>query len=152
MKISIISIGKIKKSPELDIINKYNQRLMHKIKFHEIADIKSNNKSQAQKLYRESILNILPSNSILVVLDEKGENINTQTLATKLSNFNDIPNKSIFFAIGGAYGFDKEIKDKANLVLSLGKLTWPHMLARAMIVEQIYRCIQILDNHPYHKI
>ena len=86
----------------------------------------------------------------IVALDEGGKDIGSQTLATTLLKASQ-DFKRIVFLIGGADGLSDELRKRSHLILSFGRLTWPHMLARAMASEQIYRVHTILNNHPYHR-
>jgi 23S rRNA (pseudouridine1915-N3)-methyltransferase len=86
-----------------------------------------------------------------VLLDEKGEQLASAALAQKLGRWRDDGRREARFLIGGADGFDEADRGKADLLLAFGKATWPHLLARAMLAEQLYRATSILANHPYHR-
>jgi 23S rRNA (pseudouridine1915-N3)-methyltransferase len=87
----------------------------------------------------------------VVALDGKGRTLTSAQFARHLGGWRDHGVKDLAFAIGGADGLDAAVIDRAQLVLSLGPMTWPHMLARALLVEQIYRAQCILAGHPYHR-
>ena len=87
----------------------------------------------------------------LVVLDERGKNSDSTSFARQLSGFQDRGCRTLLFLIGGAEGMNQELRSKADALLAFGQATWPHMLARVMLCEQIYRASSIIQNHPYHR-
>ena len=93
----------------------------------------------------------LPSNSVSIVLDERGAALSSVELANKLEGWRDGGRREARFLIGAADGHDEEQRHNADLLLSLGSATWPHLLVRAMLAEQLYRATSILANHPYHR-
>lgn len=129
MKVKIITPWKLKDAELLALEKKYIKRTPWKI---DIKEVKS--------------LNDVAISGFLIALDEKGENISTPNLAKRLENKSDVS-----FIIGEADGLTDELRNKADMILSFGKLTWPHKMARVMLAEQIYRCWSILNNHPYHR-
>ena len=86
-----------------------------------------------------------------MALDERGEDLASATLAARLSDWRDRGIADLAFVIGGADGLDPTVRAAADLVLAFGRQTWPHMMARAMLIEQIYRAQQIILGHPYHR-
>ena len=112
-------------------------------------DIKAKGSSdEIKRLEQDLILQAIPPRSFVILLDEKGENISSESFAGKLQQ---LLCKKIVFIIGGAYGVTPVLRARANLSLSFGKWTWPHMMVRVLLIEQIYRAQQIHQNHPYHK-
>ena len=93
----------------------------------------------------------LPSNSVSIVLDERGAALSSVELANKLEGWRDGGRREARFLIGAADGHDEEQRHNADLLLSFGSATWPHLLVRAMLAEQLYRATSILANHPYHR-
>ena len=91
------------------------------------------------------------SNAVTVVLDEKGQALSSSALAKKLEGWRDTGRREARFVIGAADGHDEAMRESADLLLSFGPATWPHMLARAMLAEQLFRATSILANHPYHR-
>ncbi|RCL49562.1 MAG: 50S rRNA methyltransferase [Prochlorococcus sp. MED-G72] len=132
-RLSINAIGKIKKNWIREGINQYKKRMPDLI----INETKSFN-----------IDNIRVNNNIIICLTEEGQSFNSIELTSLLLNFK---NKKINFLIGDADGIPSDIKDKSNLLLSLSPLTFPHELARLILIEQIYRAISISNNSPYHR-
>jgi 23S rRNA (pseudouridine1915-N3)-methyltransferase len=93
----------------------------------------------------------LPPNSVSILLDERGKALSSVELAQMLEEWRDRGTREARFSIGGADGHGDEARKGADLLLSFGPATWPHMLARAMLAEQIFRATSILANHPYHR-
>ena len=131
-RLSITAIGKIKKHWIREGINQYKKRMPDLI----INESKSFN------------IDNVRTNNIIICLTEEGQSFNSIELTSLLLNFK---NKKINFLIGDADGIPSDIKDKSNLLLSLSPLTFPHELARLILIEQIYRAISISNNSPYHR-
>ena len=93
----------------------------------------------------------LPPNSVSVILDERGKALSSMELAHQLERWRDGGKREARFLIGAADGHDDEQRTRADLLLSFGAATWPHLLARAMLAEQLFRATSILANHPYHR-
>lgn len=87
----------------------------------------------------------------IIALDERGDSLTSQALATRLGDWRDQGIRSITILIGGADGLDRELIDAAAIKLAFGRMTWPHLLVRAMLTEQLYRASTILQGHPYHR-
>ena len=133
-RLSINAIGKIKKNWIRDGINQYKKRMPDLI----INELKSFN-----------INNLRLNNNIIICLSEEGKQFNSIELTSLLLNFK---NKKIIFLIGDADGITSDVKKKSDLLLSLSHLTFPHELARLILLEQIYRAISISNNFPYHRV
>ena len=131
-RLSINAIGKIKKNWIREGINQYKKRMPDLI----INESKSFN------------INSIPVNNIIICLSEEGKSFGSIELTSLLLNFN---NKKIDFLIGDTDGIPPDIKEKSHLLLSLSPLTFPHELARLILIEQIYRAISISNNSPYHR-
>lgn len=145
MKATILAIGKCKSgSPEAQIISEYVKRSGWDVVIKE----KDNS---TQKEEAEFLQNSIPHGAKIVVLDERGVNISSMELAAKAENWILNGCSEICFLIGGADGHLQSTRDKADLLLSFGKLTLPHMLMRAVLCEQIYRIQTIINHHPYHR-
>ena len=145
MRATIIAIGKCKKnSPEADIIAEYIKRSGWNIVVKEM-----DNATQAEEAI--FLQNSIPNGAKVIVLDERGVNLKSLELANKIENWLLDGCSEICFLIGGADGHLQSTRDKADLLLSFGKLTLPHMLMRAVLSEQIYRVQTIINHHPYHR-
>ena len=146
MKATIIAIGKCKSgSPEAAIIAEYIKRSSWDLV---VKEKDNSNQQDEAKFLQESI----PHGAKVVVLDERGVNISSVELAQKAENWILNGCSEICFLIGGADGHLQSTRDKADLILSFGKLTLPHILMRAVLCEQIYRIQTIISHHPYHRI
>ena len=145
MKVTILAIGKCKsKSPEAQIIEEYLKRSSWNIQIKEKDN--SNQEDEAKFLQGQ-----IPGGAKVIVLDERGENIKSLELAAKIEKWQSDGCSELCFIIGGADGHLQSTRDKADLILSFGKLTLPHMLMRAVLSEQIYRVQKIIEGHPYHR-
>ncbi len=145
MKITLGVIGKCKpSSPEAEIIKRYQERLKWELKIKE----KDNSTQEEEAKFLASAI---PTGSKVIVLDERGKNMTSPELAKIVENWMQQGCSEICFLIGGAEGHLEETRQKADLVLSFGKLTLPHILMRAVLAEQIYRLETIINHHPYHK-
>ncbi len=145
MKIVIAAIGKCKNgSPERALIDEYVKRSNWNIV---IKEADNSNQDEEAKFLQSAI----PHGAKVIVLDERGINIKSMELARKVADWQLAGCSEICFLIGGADGHLQSTRDKADLVLSFGKLTLPHMLMRAVLAEQIYRIQTIIAGHPYHR-
>lgn len=145
MKVTIVAIGKCKKnSPEAMIIEEYVKRSGWDIVIKE----KDNSVQEEEARFLQSSI---PSGAKVIVLDERGENMKSTDLAKKVENWQINGCSELCFLIGGADGHLQSTRNKADLLLSFGKLTLPHMLMRAVLSEQIYRMQTIIQHHPYHR-
>lgn len=150
--IIILVIGKIKESYYLEAIQEYQKRLKPYAKI-EIVELKpepfgASNKEKSKKAEGERIINFLNKNrdSEIFLLDERGENMPSENFAGIINKING----RIIFVIGGALGFDKNIFSKYRNRISLSRMTFPHEMARVILLEQIYRAITIIKNKQYH--
>jgi 23S rRNA (pseudouridine1915-N3)-methyltransferase len=134
----IVARGKIGRSPEAELVDRYLKRITWPTKLTELPD--SGGKAPE-----------LLSNSVSVVLDEKGRALSSVDLAKKLETWRDEGKRECRFLIGAADGHDEEQRASADVLLSFGAATWPHLLVRAMLAEQLFRATSILANHPYHR-
>lgn len=148
MKIKIIAVGKLKNSPMRDLCDEYLKRMSWQVKIEEIDTPKAATSAAEAPL----ILKHIPENAFIIALDERGQTFSSPDFAAKLAGWREQASANeIYLLIGGADGFDKTVRDKAKFLLSFGKQTWPHMLVRVMLLEQIYRAQQITAGHPYHR-
>jgi 23S rRNA (pseudouridine1915-N3)-methyltransferase len=134
----IVARGKIGRSPEADLVNRYLKRIQWPTRITELPD-------QGGKVPD------LPAGSVTIALDERGPALSSPELAKKLESWRDDGKREARFLIGAADGHDEEQRQSADLMLSFGPATWPHLLVRAMLAEQLYRATSILANHPYHR-
>ena len=99
----------------------------------------------------ELILGALPAGIPFVALDERGTQWSSRALAKRIAAWRNQGGSELVFAIGGADGLHRAVLDRADVILALGSMTWPHLLVRGMLLEQLYRAQQILAGHPYHR-
>lgn len=138
MLLHIVARGKIGRSPEADLVGRYLKRIQWPTKVSELPD-------------RGGKMADLPPNSVTVVMDERGSALSSTELASKLEAWRDGGKREARFLIGAADGHDESERRAADLLLSFGPATWPHLLVRAMLAEQLFRATAILANHPYHR-
>ncbi len=155
MKIKLLAIGKTDNKHLIQLIDEYQNRLKHYIKFtlEIIPDIKNvKNLSEQQQKEKEGdlILSKLQPTDQLVLLDDKGKHYTSIEFSQYLQKKMNSGLKQLVIVIGGPYGFSETIYKKANGKISLSKMTFSHQMIRLFIVEQIYRGFTILKNEPYH--
>ncbi|HVM23744.1 MAG TPA: 23S rRNA (pseudouridine(1915)-N(3))-methyltransferase RlmH [Sphingomicrobium sp.] len=138
MLLHIVARGKIGRSPEAELVERYMKRIAWPTRITELPD--TGGKSPP-----------LPASSVTVVLDERGAALSSPDLAARLESWRDAGKREARFLIGAADGHDEGERGRADLLLSLGPATWPHLLVRAMLAEQLFRATSILANHPYHR-
>ncbi len=138
MLLHIVARGKIGRSPEAELTDRYLKRIAWPTKITELPE-------------RGGALPSAATNAVTVVLDERGAALSSMDFAKKLEGWRDTGRREARFLIGAADGHEEELRGQADLLLSLGPATWPHMLARAMLAEQLFRATSILASHPYHR-
>lgn len=151
MKINLIALGLLKEGPEHDLLQKYTKRLQWKLTFKQLVVKKNLTGEELKAAEANLIRGALVANMPLIALDECGPSITSHQFAQKIQKFQLAGISELNFCIGGADGLAESIREQATWQLSFGALTWPHMLVRVMLVEQLYRAQQILAGHPYHK-
>ncbi len=153
MKISIWCIGKTDEKYLIEGIDKYLQRLKHysKVDFEVLKDVKPGNTSE-ETLKREAdlVFSKLKSDDTLILMDEKGEMYDSLKFAGYIEKLQIQSQKHIIFLIGGAFGHHSSIRQTANHMISLSKMTFSHQMVRLFLVEQIYRAFTIIRNEKYH--
>lgn len=137
LKLSIIAYGKAGRGPEAELVERYVKRIPWGAGVTELAE--------------RAALPSAPPGSRTVVLDERGAALSSEALARRLGQWRDEGVREVRFLLGPAEGHLQDTRDTADLVLALGPATWPHLLARAMLAEQLYRAWSILSGHPYHR-
>jgi 23S rRNA (pseudouridine1915-N3)-methyltransferase len=134
----IVARGKIGRSPEAELVERYLKRIAWPTKMTELPD-------------RGGKAPPLPGDSVTIALDERGRALSSMDLARQLETWRDAGKREARFLIGAADGHDEEQRRNADLLLSFGAATWPHLLVRAMLAEQLFRATSILAKHPYHR-
>lgn len=155
MQVTIISVGRLKNGPEKQQIDTYIKRCPWSVKIIEIEEKRPIKGAERMTREGELILKALAQNggdnAHVIALDERGKSMRSTKFAHMIQSHQDHGAAHMVFLIGGADGYAPEIKRRANSLLSLSDMTWPHMMARVMLTEQLYRASCILSGHPYHK-
>lgn len=138
MLLHIIARGKIGRSSEAELVERYLKRIAWPTRVTELPD-------QGGKLPAP------PRDSVSVVLDEKGQDLSSRAMADWLARWRDAGRREARFLVGAAEGHSESLRESADLLLAFGSATWPHLLVRAMLAEQLFRATAILANHPYHR-
>lgn len=152
MKITLHCIGKMdKSSPEHHIIDRYKTRLPWIITIREYEVKKNLPEDRRKEAESLLLLESLPKHAAIIALDERGKNPSTAEFAKTVARWNDQGIHELVFLIGGASGHGSAALARSDYTLSLGSMTWPHLLVRAMLIEQLYRIFTLSSGHPYHK-
>ena len=138
MLLHIVARGRIGRSPEAELVERYLARVSWPTKITELPD-------------RGGKMPALPPGTITIILDEKGKSLGSVAFAEQLGQWRDNGVREGRFLIGAADGFDDTERGQADLLLNFGAMTWPHLMARAMLSEQLWRAVSILAGHPYHR-
>ena len=138
MLLHIIARGKIGRSPEAELIARYEKRMTWPVKYTELPDVGGKMPEPAAQ-------------TRLVLLDERGKNLSSADFAALLGRWRDEGVREARFLIGAADGHEEQLRREADVLVAFGKATWPHLMARAMLAEQLYRATSIVAGHPYHR-
>lgn len=160
MRIGLFAVGRLKAGPEKDLAARYLERLAKAgpaigIELSRVAEVGESRASNAETRKREEagmLDKALPEGSVLILLDERGKALDSEAFAGMIGQYRDQGKRDLMVAIGGADGLDPALYQKADAVICLGKMTWPHQLVRILIAEQLYRAVTILSGHPYHRV
>ena len=159
MKITVITVGKIKEKYLKDAIAEYSKRLSKycKLEIIEVADEKTpDNASEVvedsiRSKEAERILKYVKDDAYVITLEIGGKQLSSEELADKIDKLGIQGTSHIIFIIGGSIGLGKEVLNKSNYALSFSKMTFPHQLMRVILLEQVYRSYRFISNEPYHK-
>jgi 23S rRNA (pseudouridine1915-N3)-methyltransferase len=133
----IVARGKIGRSPEAELVERYLKRIIWPTRLTELSE--------------RAPLPPSPAASVTILLDEKGKALSSMELAKSLEHWRDSGTREVRFVVGAADGHSPQERKGADLLISFGPATWPHLLVRAMLAEQLFRATSILANHPYHR-
>jgi 23S rRNA (pseudouridine1915-N3)-methyltransferase len=155
MRLHLCAVGRLRAGPERALVDDYLDRLtrtgrplgLGPVAEHEVEDRKGGGMAAEGALLARAV----PAGAALCVLDERGEMAGSPDLAQRLARWRDDGRQDAAFVIGGADGVDPALRARADLVLSFGRMVWPHMLVRVMLAEQLYRAATILAGSPYHR-
>jgi 23S rRNA (pseudouridine1915-N3)-methyltransferase len=159
MRIVVIAVGRLKQGPERELAKRYAKRfdeVSRKLGFrgvdiHEIPEGRARDAVARIAEEAAAISAAIPENSVLVTLDERGDNVDSAAFARRLGQWRDQATANTAFVIGGADGLSPDLRGKAKLRVAFGAATWPHQMVRVMLLEQLYRAATILAGHPYHR-
>jgi 23S rRNA (pseudouridine1915-N3)-methyltransferase len=159
MRIVVAAVGRLKSGPEQDLVVRYAQRIqksgkpigMTALDTIEIPESRASTAEQRKDEEAQTLLSKLNDKTHIFAFDERGKNGSSPEFARQIETVLDAGIGDIAFVIGGPDGLAQSLRDKANQIVSFGKLTMPHQLVRVLVLEQIYRATTILTNHPYHR-
>jgi 23S rRNA (pseudouridine1915-N3)-methyltransferase len=145
----VIAIGRARDTPEAALFERYAARLRPPLGLTELPDAKGA-RAEIKRREGEALLAALPQDAFAVALDRTGRQVDSAAFAALLERWL-ASGRPVCFLLGGAEGLDAPVLRRAEHILSFGAMTWPHLLARAMLAEQLYRAFTILSGHPYHR-
>lgn len=151
MKIIIASVGRWRACPERELYDTYVRRLSWPVTLREVEVRKSLSPDARMAHEADLLLKAVSGCDVIIALDELGKPLASPAFARQFADWQLTGNGTAGFLVGGADGLDDVVRRKADVILSLGAMTWPHMLVRVMLIEQIYRASSILAGHPYHR-
>ncbi|EJW13038.1 methyltransferase RlmH [Rhodovulum sp. PH10] len=159
MRILVAAVGRMKAGAERELADRYLDRLVKAgggigLRGVELLEVKDSPARDAERRKLEeaiALANLIPDGAVTVLLDPRGENLSSESIAGKLRAWRDGGREAVALVIGGADGIGAEIERRADARLSFGAATWPHQLVRVMLLEQLYRAVTILSGHPYHR-
>ncbi|MDO9416721.1 23S rRNA (pseudouridine(1915)-N(3))-methyltransferase RlmH [Pararhizobium sp.] len=159
MRIDLFAIGRLKAGPEKELAARYLDRFAKTgpavgLELARVVEVAESKASNAETRKREEAVLLeknLPDGGVLILLDERGKALDSQGFANLLGTIRDSGKRNLLIAIGGADGLDPSLHQKADVIVCLGTMTWPHQLVRILITEQLYRAVTILSGHPYHR-
>jgi 23S rRNA (pseudouridine1915-N3)-methyltransferase len=159
MRILVAAVGRLKQGPERELAAAYRKRAeaigrTSGLREFEIVEIRESRAQDAERRRVEeaiAIANIIPEGAMVVILDERGESLDSGRLAVLLRDWRTEDRPAACFVIGGADGLAPTLRERATIKLAFGAVTWPHQLVRIMLLEQLYRAGTMLAGHPYHR-
>jgi 23S rRNA (pseudouridine1915-N3)-methyltransferase len=159
MRVIVIGVGRLKQGPERELAERYRERFddagrrlgFRGIDIHEVSESRARDTATRIAEEAAAIADAIPDKSVLVTLDERGQNIDSTAFAGHLGRWRDESVANAVFVIGGADGLSPELQRKAKLRVAFGAATWPHQIVRVLLLEQLYRAATILAGHPYHR-
>jgi 23S rRNA (pseudouridine1915-N3)-methyltransferase len=158
MRVSIVAVGRLRRGAERDLAARYLERaeqlagrLGMKLAVREVPQSRKPRPADRCDEEAQGLIAAIPDGAFVIALDERGKALSSTDFANEIGKRRDGGMADIAFVIGGADGLGPTIAARADLVVAFGKLSWPHQLVRAMLLEQIYRALTILTGHPYHR-
>jgi 23S rRNA (pseudouridine1915-N3)-methyltransferase len=159
MRLIVAAVGRLKQGPERELAASYCKRAeatgralgWRAIEIVEIRESRAQDRDRRRTEESITLANVIPNGAVVVILDERGESLDSAALAGLMRQWRADNRESACFIIGGADGLAPNLLDRAKVRLAFGAATWPHQLIRIMLLEQIYRAGTILSGHPYHR-
>ena len=148
MRVTVLAVGRCRDRVITGQWDDYARRLPWNLSLVEINDADGPTKKQREA---EKLLSAVPQGALVIALDERGKTLDSRRFAGWIERQRDDGRREMALIIGGADGLDQSVRERADLLLSLGAMTWPHMMVRVMLMEQLYRAHTILSGHPYHR-
>ena len=150
MGIVIVAVGRAKAGPILLLCDEYRRRIPFSVEMREVEERRPLSGGERKAREGALLLAAIPDNSLILALDERGKAFDSAAFARQFAAWRE-RSANLAFVIGGADGLTEAVLEKASTRLAFGAMTWPHMLVRAMLLEQLYRAHTILTGHPYHR-
>ena len=159
MRLTVAAVGRLRDGPERELVDRYRKRAEGLgrrlgIRNLEIIEVRESRAADVGKRMTEesiAIANVIPDKAAVVLLDGRGDHLDSAALAGQIGRWRDAGLPAAVFIIGGDDGLAPALRERATLRLAFGAATWPHQLVRAMLLEQLYRAMTILAGHPYHR-
>lgn len=159
MRIVVIAVGRLKQGPERALAETFRKRAqavgrtvgLREVEIVEIRDSRAANAERRRVEEAIAVANLIPPDAVAVLLDERGDNLDSAGLSELLRQYRAQDRPAVCFVIGGADGLAGSLRERAARRLAFGAATWPHQLVRIMLLEQLYRAATILAGHPYHR-
>ena len=148
MRVIVLAVGRCRDRVIIGQWDDYARRLPWNLSLVEINDADGPAKKQREA---QKLLSAVPQGALVIALDERGKTLDSRGFADWIERQRDEGRREMALIIGGADGLDQSVCERADLLLSLGAMTWPHMMVRVMLLEQLYRAHTILVGHPYHR-
>lgn len=151
MRLVLLCVGSLKAGPEKNLLDQYRVRLAWPFEVREVVCRKKGVSEQVKSWEGDLLLQAMEPDTVALGLDERGVSLSSLEFAQLLEAYRTQGVKSLAFVVGGADGLSDPVQKRCQRLISFGRMTWPHLLVRGMLVEQIYRAQQILMGHPYHR-
>lgn len=151
MRLVLAAVGRAKPGPERDLFDHYKSRLSWSLTLKEVEEKRPLPIPERMAREADLLLAQVPDGAVVVVLDERAKPLDSEAFAARMGEWRDQGRSQVAFLIGGADGHTPLVRQRADMLLSFGTMTWPHMLVRGMLAEQLFRAECILTNHPYHR-
>jgi len=159
MRIVVAAVGRLKPGPDRELAERYRDRAVKAgrslgLRGLDVIEVKESRAREAERRVTEETIalnGVIPDGAVKVVLDRRGQNASSDTLAQRIRAWRDGGRQAVCFIIGGADGLAAGLLDDADVSFAFGSATWPHQLVRIMLLEQVYRAMTLLSGHPYHR-